>query len=99
MLAPLDESASEVGNLLVDGASHPAFLPPRSTPYDAGGGLFRSSGVGQFIDDPGTINTALNIYAVNQGTHTGNYTSGDAGNTLQVGVTYNVFNISTRMFV
>ena len=94
----LHEQISEVSNLLVDGASHPAYLAMRSMPFDYGAGSLRSSGVGQFADDPGSINKGLEIYAVNAGSHTGDFTSGDAGNTLAVSIPYMVFDISTGAF-
>lgn len=98
-LVSLQEAiASSVSNLLVDGASHPAFLGLNFEMNTAASGVTKS-GVGQFLDDPDTINSAIKIYAVNSGSHTGNFTGGNAGNTLQVSVSYLVWNITTGQFV
>src|SRR5678816_3265110 len=62
-LLSFEETGSEVSNLIADGATHLAFLGPRAHVYTAG--AVAISGLGQFIDEPGTANTALRVYAFN----------------------------------
>lgn len=96
-LEPLLEIVSgQVSNLLIDGASHSAVLSPIVAIDVVSSAV---SGVGQFQDDPDPINAALNIYATNAGSHTGNYTGGDEGNSLAIGLVYNKFDITTGLFV
>lgn len=82
-LAPLYEAtAGQVSNLLIDSATHAAVLPPLGITQT----VTQLSGLGQFQDEPGTVNAALNVYANNQGD--GAFTLGDAGNSLKVSVLY-----------
>ena len=90
-LSQFQEAAFEVSNLLVDGASHHAFLGPNTEPYDGGGGNLRVSGIGQFQDEPGVTNTALEVFAVNP--TNGNFTGGDAANTIKVTVLYSIIDV------
>lgn len=83
-LATLAESAGgQVSNLLADGASHSAFMS-LFAPVATG----ITFGVGQFADDPDPVNANLNLKAVNQGSHTGDFGSGNAGNSMKVWVYY-----------
>ncbi len=88
-------SVNDVFNLLADSASHPAMM---ATNIRVQASLAVSSR-GQFQDDPDTINAAMNIYAVNGGSHTGNFTAGDDAQDLVVSMIYTVFNTQTGVFV
>lgn len=88
VLTQFREAGGEVSNLLANGASHHAFLPPDIKQYDSGGGVLRSSGIGQFQDEPGVTNTALEVFAVNP--TDGNFTGGNAANSIKVTVLYAV---------
>lgn len=94
-LSVLMESVNgEVSNLLVDSASHPGFLGIKNRVNTVLPTVVTPSGVGQFVDDPGTINKSLKLYAVNSGSATGNFNGGDAANTLKVLVYYVVVDLS-----
>lgn len=79
---------NQVSNLLADGASHAAVMGPGDFASSTGGAV---SGRGQFADDPGVVNAALNVYANNA--PSGNFTGGDAANTIQVTVYYNTLTL------
>jgi len=85
---------SQVSNLLADGASHPAVMGTRAIcPADIGSPI-PLVGSGQFQDDPGITNTGLEIYAVNGGSHTGDFTGG-TGTVIKVTVIYIIMDIPT----
>jgi hypothetical protein len=92
VLAQFYETTGDVSNLLADGASHSGFLSSNSTPFDTGNGVLALSGVGQFHDEPGVINTALEIFAANP--TAGNFTGGNASNTIKVTVLYTTIDVS-----
>lgn len=90
-LAQFSESASgQVSNLLADGASHPAVMGTLGVTPPALEILIAAPG--QFQDDPGITNTALEIYAVNEGSHTGDFSGGN-GTVISVTVLYIVMDI------
>lgn len=96
-LMTLNEAvSSNVSNLLVDGASHGAMLAPFIA---INGPDSAVSSLGQFLDDPGPVNAAMKIWGSNTGSHTGDFTEGNAGNSLLVAVPYVVFNKSTGAFL
>lgn len=91
-LAQFDETAAgQVSNLLADGASHPAVMGPRGTSGPLTGSPI--SATGQFQDDPGVTNAALEVFAVNGGTATGNFTGGNGGNVIFVTLFYVVADV------
>jgi hypothetical protein len=75
----LEATGSQVSNLLADGASHSALLPPMSLV-----GTTFTVAPGQFDDDPNPVASALTLFATN----TGDYTGGNAGNSLKVWTYY-----------
>ena len=88
-LAPLAESVNgQVSNLLADGASNSSFMGVKNF-VNVTTGLV--SGVGAFVDDPTPTNAALSIYATNAAA--GDFTGGNAGNSLKVWLYYTVITL------
>ena len=87
-----EANGSQVSNLLVDGASHPAAMGLLSVAPASANPAFLVA-VGQFQDDPGVTNTGLEIYGVNTGSLSGDFTGGDAANVISVTVFYIIVDI------
>lgn len=76
----------DVSNLLANGASHPAYLTLQAMVDEPTFGTLGpfTTGHGTVIDDPTPVNAALSLKATN----TGDYATGDSGNSLKVWTFY-----------
>jgi len=86
-----EATGNQVSNLLADGASHPAVMGILGV-CPAAASAVVLVGMGQIQDDPGATNTALEIYGVNDGSHTGDFTGG-IGTVINVNVLYIIMDI------
>lgn len=82
-----------VADLLADGASHVAYQSMASRVATVAVPS-TTKGQGQFLDEPGAVNAALELYAGNTGTATGDFTGGHANNRIIVVVWYGVMDVS-----
>lgn len=90
----LEAAGGQISNLLIDGASHGALMVPTFYILPDGTGY---SSLGQYSDEPATINAPLVLKASNGGD--GDFGGGDSGNSLQILVSFFILDKSLNKFI